>query len=57
MAMKVAKELFTKQTKEEIFVDEDAIRIEIEKDKEETVPQKVEQNGKLESIEDNLLNS
>lgn len=49
MAMKLAKESFTKQTKEEITVDEDAIKIE--KDKEEPMPQKVDQNGKLKSIE------
>lgn len=43
--MKLVKESFTKQRKEEITVEEDAIKVE--KDKEESVPEKAEQNGKL----------
>lgn len=54
MAMKLAKESFTKQKKEEITVDEDAIKIE--KD-EEKLPQNDDQNGKLKSTEDNSLNN
>lgn len=45
--MNTAKETFTKQTKEAITVDEDAIKIE--KDKEETVADNANQNGKLKS--------
>lgn len=54
MAMRLAKESFTKQKKEEITVDEDAIKIE--KD-EEKVPQNVDQNGKLKWTEDKSLNN
>lgn len=45
MPMKIVKESFTKQKKGEITVDEDIIKIE--KDKEDSVPEKADQNGKF----------
>lgn len=41
----IVKESFSKQKKEEIAVDKDAIKIE--KNKEESVPEKADQNGKF----------
>lgn len=45
--MDTVKESFTKQTKEEIIVDEEPVKVE--KDKEESAPLKAEQNGNLKS--------